>query len=71
MSNKIRVNVYSDVDFAGTKEFDQDVIKIGKLQSSNLHLENCCHKLCNYIMLLLYLLKPYLDLLRYYKRENF
>lgn len=39
MSNKIRVKVYADGDFAGTKEFDQDVIKIGTLKSSNLHLD--------------------------------
>jgi len=39
MSNKIRVKVYADGDFVGETEFDQDVIKIGSLASSNLRLD--------------------------------
>jgi pSer/pThr/pTyr-binding forkhead associated (FHA) protein len=39
MGNKIRVKVFADGDAVGSKEFDQEVVKIGKLQSSNLHLD--------------------------------
>lgn len=38
MTNKIRMKVFADGDHVGNKEFDQDVVKIGSLSSSNLRL---------------------------------
>jgi len=39
MSNKIHVKVYADGDFVGEEEFDQGVIKVGRLPSSHLCLD--------------------------------
>jgi len=40
MNNKIRIKVFADGKHVGDAEYDQDVIKIGKLKSSHIHLES-------------------------------
>jgi len=40
MSNKLRVKIYCDGKSLGDVEFDQDVIKVGRLKRSHLHLDD-------------------------------
>jgi pSer/pThr/pTyr-binding forkhead associated (FHA) protein len=39
MSNKIRIKVFTEGGHVGDAEYDQDVIKIGKLKSSHMHFD--------------------------------
>lgn len=40
MTNKIRIKVSANGDHIGDAEYDQDVIKIGKLKSSHMHFDH-------------------------------